>query len=112
MLKIYNSLTKKKEEFIPIDKDHVKFYSCGPTVYNRIHIGNARAFICSDLLSRVLKGIYPKVTYVSNITDIDDKIIDEYSIPSYLSCEFLNEIALKFSKDASSNKDPLSEITQ
>ena len=76
MLKIYNSLTKKKEEFIPIDKDHVKFYSCGPTVYNRIHIGNARAFICSDLLSRVLKGIYPKVTYVSNITDIDDKIID------------------------------------
>ncbi len=76
MLKIYNSLSKTKEDFVPINKDNVKFYSCGPTVYNRIHIGNARAFICADLLSKVLKGIYPKVTYVSNITDIDDKIIN------------------------------------
>ena len=75
MLKIYNSLSRKKEEFTPLDKNHVKFYSCGPTVYNKIHIGNARAFITADLLSKVLKGIYPKVTYVSNITDIDDKII-------------------------------------
>ena len=75
MLSIYNSLSKQKEEFIPLNPDHVKFYSCGPTVYNKIHIGNARAFISADLLSKVLKGIYPKVTYVSNITDIDDKII-------------------------------------
>ena len=76
MLKIYNSLTKQKEAFEPIDQNHIKYYSCGPTVYNRIHIGNARAFICADLLAKVLKGIYPKVTYVSNITDIDDKIIE------------------------------------
>ena len=75
MLKIYNSLSRKKEDFTPLEKNHVKFYSCGPTVYNKIHIGNARAFIAADLLSKVLKGIYPKVTYVSNITDIDDKII-------------------------------------
>ena len=75
MLNIYNSLSKNKEKFIPIDESHVRFYSCGPTVYNKIHIGNARAFIAADLLSKVLKGIYPKVTYVSNITDIDDKII-------------------------------------
>ena len=75
MLVLHNSLSNQKEEFIPIDKNHVKFYSCGPTVYNRIHIGNARAFISADLLSKTLKGIYPKVTYVSNITDIDDKII-------------------------------------
>ena len=75
MLVLHNSLSNQKEEFIPIDKNHVKFYSCGPTVYNRIHIGNARAFIAADLLSKTLKGIYPKVTYVSNITDIDDKII-------------------------------------
>tara|TARA_Y100001935_G_scaffold173216_1_gene143055 strand:+ start:255 stop:1586 length:1332 start_codon:yes stop_codon:yes gene_type:complete len=75
MLVLYNTLSNKKEEFIPIDKNHVKYYSCGPTVYNRIHIGNARAFISADLLSKTLKGIYPKVTYVSNITDIDDKII-------------------------------------
>jgi len=75
MLVLYNTLSNKKEEFIPLDKNHVKFYSCGPTVYSRIHIGNARAFISADLLSKTLKGLYPKVTYVSNITDIDDKII-------------------------------------
>ena len=76
MIYLYNSLSKQKEEFIPINPDHIKFYSCGPTVYNKIHIGNARAFLAADLLSKVLKGIYPKVTYVSNITDIDDKIIE------------------------------------
>ena len=73
---LYNSLSKQKEEFIPLNPNHVKFYSCGPTVYNKIHIGNARAFLAADLLSKVLKGLYPKVTYVSNITDIDDKIIE------------------------------------
>ena len=73
---LYNSLSKQKEEFIPLNSKHVKFYSCGPTVYNKIHIGNARAFLAADLLSKVLKGLYPKVTYVSNITDIDDKIIE------------------------------------
>ena len=76
MLKIYNTLTKKKESFIPIDENNVRYYSCGPTVYNNIHIGNARAFVCADLLAKVLKGIYKKVTFVSNITDIDDKIIE------------------------------------
>ena len=76
MIYLYNSLSRQKEEFIPIDPGHIKFYSCGPTVYNKIHIGNARAFLAADLLSKVLKGIYPKVTYVSNITDIDDKIIE------------------------------------
>ena len=73
---LYNTLSKQKEEFIPLNPKHVKFYSCGPTVYNKIHIGNARAFLAADLLSKVLKGLYPKVTYVSNITDIDDKIIE------------------------------------
>ena len=76
MLKIYNTLTKKKESFIPIDENNVRYYSCGPTVYNNIHIGNARAFVCADLLAKVLKGIYKRVTFVSNITDIDDKIIE------------------------------------
>ena len=65
MLKIYNTLTKKKESFIPIDENNVRYYSCGPTVYNNIHIGNARAFVCADLLAKVLKGIYKKVTFVS-----------------------------------------------
>ena len=74
-MKIYNSLTKQKEEFIPIDKEHVRLYFCGPTVYNQLHIGNYRAALVADLLSKVVKGIFPKVSYVSNITDIDDKII-------------------------------------
>ena len=74
-MKIYNSLTKQKEEFIPIDKEHVRLYFCGPTVYNQLHIGNYRAALVADLLSKTVKGIFPKVSYVSNITDIDDKII-------------------------------------
>ena len=75
-LKIQNTLGNTKEDFIPIDKSHVRIYACGPTVYNYAHIGNARMAVVNDLLVRFLKLIYPKVTYVSNITDIDDKIID------------------------------------
>lgn len=75
MLKIYNSKSNKKEEFVPLDPNHIKFYVCGPTVYNEIHIGNARSAIVFDLLNRVLRLLYPKVTYVRNITDVDDKII-------------------------------------
>ena len=73
---IHNTLTRKKEEFIPVDSNHVRMYTCGPTVYNYAHIGNARPAVVSDLLSRVLRQLYKKVTYVSNITDIDDKIIN------------------------------------
>ncbi|MDA9719955.1 cysteine--tRNA ligase [bacterium] len=90
MLKIYNTLTKKKESFVPIDENNVRYYSCGPTVYNNIHIGNARAFVCADLLAKVLKGIYKKVTFVSNITDIDDKII-EASVKEKISIKELSK---------------------
>ena len=75
-LRLYNSLTNKKEDFLPIDPDHVRVYTCGPTVYNYAHIGNARPPIVSDILVRLLRYLYPRVTYVSNITDIDDKIIN------------------------------------
>jgi len=75
-LKLHNTLGNSKEEFVPIDKNNVKIYACGPTVYNYAHIGNARMAVVCDLLVRTLKKIYPKVTYVSNITDIDDKIIN------------------------------------
>ena len=75
-LRLYNSLTNKKEDFLPIDPSHVRIYTCGPTVYNYAHIGNARPPIVSDILVRLLRYLYPKVTYVSNITDIDDKIIN------------------------------------
>lgn len=70
-----NSLSNVKEEFVPIDKNHIKIYVCGPTVYNLPHIGNARSIVVYDLLYRFLSYRFPKVTYVRNITDIDDKII-------------------------------------
>ena len=74
-LRLFNSLTRKKEEFKPLDPGHVRVYACGPTVYNYAHIGNARMAVVFDLLANVLRTQYPKVTYVSNITDVDDKII-------------------------------------
>lgn len=74
-LQFYNSLTRKKEVFVPIDPGHVRLYACGPTVYNYAHIGNARMAVVFDVVARVLRAQYPKVTYVSNITDVDDKII-------------------------------------
>ncbi|HSL89034.1 MAG TPA: cysteine--tRNA ligase [Ignavibacteriaceae bacterium] len=75
MLHIYNTLTKKKEEFIPLDPPNVKMYMCGPTVYDYFHIGNARSFIMADILRRYLiyKGF--NVTFAMNLTDIDDKNI-------------------------------------
>ena len=76
VLKIHNTLTAKKESFKPVDEHHIRVYACGPTVYNFAHIGNARMAVVNDLLIRVLKTQYKKVTYVSNITDIDDKIIE------------------------------------
>ncbi len=75
-LKIYNSLTRAKEDFVPLDAGHVRIYACGPTVYNVAHIGNARMAVVFDLLARVLRLIYPRVTYASNITDVEDKIMD------------------------------------
>lgn len=74
-LQIYNSAARCKEVFVPLDPENVRFYVCGPTVYNRIHIGNARPVVVFDLLFRLLQHLYPQVTYVQNITDVDDKII-------------------------------------
>ena len=73
---LFNTLNGKKEKLEAIDPRHLKIYACGPTVYNYAHIGNARMAVVFDTLVRTLKTIYPKVTYVSNITDIDDKIIE------------------------------------
>ena len=75
MIKIYNTLTRKKEEFIPIQKGHVGMYVCGPTVYNYIHIGNARSTIAFDTIRRYFEYRGYKVDFVSNFTDVDDKII-------------------------------------
>ncbi len=76
VLKIHNTLSGTKEIFEPVDKNHVRIYACGPTVYNFAHIGNARMAVVNDLLVNVLRTQFKRVTYVSNITDIDDKIID------------------------------------
>jgi len=76
-MKIYNTLTRKKEEFIPITKGEVKMYACGPTVYNYFHIGNARPFVVFDTMRRYLEYRGYKVTFVQNFTDVDDKIINK-----------------------------------
>lgn len=74
-MKLYNTLTRKKEEFIPLVPNEVKMYSCGPTVYNYFHVGNARPFIIFDVLRNFLEFRGYKVTFVQNFTDIDDKLI-------------------------------------
>lgn len=95
-LYLYNTLSGKKEKFAPIDEDNVRMYACGPTVYNFAHLGNARAATTYDILFRALKMVYgdDKVTYVSNITDVDDKIINrakEKGLTIYeLSAEFID----------------------
>ena len=99
-MKIYNSLTKQKEEFVPIDKEHVRLYFCGPTVYNQLHIGNYRAALVADLLSKTVKGIFPKVSYVSNITDIDDKIIKAATDQGCSIKDITQKYYKKFMEDA------------
>jgi cysteinyl-tRNA synthetase len=73
-LRLHNTLTRKKEIFVPLDTERVTMYVCGPTVYSFAHIGNARPPVVFDILARLLRSLYPNVEYVRNITDIDDKI--------------------------------------
>lgn len=91
-LKIYNTLSKQKEDFTPITPDHVTLYVCGPTVYNYAHVGNARPVVVFDLLVRLLRHDYKKVTYARNITDIDDKIIES----AQKSGQAISEITEKY----------------
>ena len=79
-LLIYDSMQNKKVIFAPLNKKNVRVYACGPTVYDYAHIGNARMAVVFDTLVRLLRYLYPKVTYVSNITDIDDKIIERSNL--------------------------------
>jgi len=75
-LTLHNSLTRAKQRFVPLDPGHVRLYVCGPTVYDLAHLGNARPVLVFDVLARLLRRLYPRVTYVRNITDVEDKIID------------------------------------
>ena len=107
MLTLYNSLTKKKEEFVPIDPPNVKIYMCGPTVYDYIHIGNARSFIMADVVRRYLEYKDYKVKFLMNLTDVDDKIIKKSNednmdfnsvAENYINAFFEDIIKLKLKK--------------
>jgi len=93
-MKIYNTLTRKKEEFKPIEPGKIKMYNCGPTVYNYIHIGNARNNVVFDVIRRYFEFLGFDVTYVQNITDIDDKLIEQ-SISEKIPA---SEVAKKYIK--------------
>ena len=99
-MKVYNTLTRKKEEFVPMDKDEVKVYVCGPTVYNFFHIGNARPFVVFDTLRRYLEYSGNKVKFVQNFTDVDDKIINKAREDGVTAGEVSEKYIEEYYKDA------------
>ena len=98
-LKLYNTLERKLSNFNPIDPKNIKIYACGPTVYDFIHIGNARPLVIFDVLVRVLRNLYPKVTYVRNITDVDDKINQRAKEKKISISELTNQTIKNFHDD-------------
>ena len=95
-IKIFNTINKKKEVFTPVIKNSVTMYVCGPTVYSHPHIGNARAAIIPDILFRVLKKNFKEVTYIRNITDVDDKIIQSSQDNNITISELTKKIIKNF----------------
>ena len=89
-MKIYNTLTRQKEEFVPLEEGKVKMYVCGPTVYNLIHIGNARPMIVFDTVRRYMEYKGLEVNFVSNFTDVDDKIIKK-AVEEGVEAEVISE---------------------
>ena len=94
-----NNLTNKKEKFVPLDNNNIRMYVCGPTVYDDPHIGNARPIIVFDILFKIFKKKYTKVTYVRNITDVDDKIIQSSKEKNISIAELTNKVTESFSED-------------
>ena len=94
-----NNLTNKKEQFVPRDNKVIGMYVCGPTVYDDPHIGNARPLIIFDILFKLLKNKFGSVTYVRNITDIDDKIIKSSRDQNISSKELTEKITKSFLED-------------
>ncbi len=94
-----NNLSNKKEHFAPIEKANVRMYVCGPTVYDDPHIGNARPLVIFDILFKLLKNNFPKVTYVRNITDIDDKIIKSSQEQRISTKELTEKVTSSFLRD-------------
>ncbi len=95
-MRIYNSMSGKLEDFKPINENHVNMYVCGPTLYSDIHIGNARPIIFFDVVARFLTMIGYQVKYVSNITDVDDKIINRAEVMGINEMELVNQNIKKF----------------
>ena len=100
-LKLFNTISKSKEIFHPIDKDAIKVYACGPTLYNNPHIGNFRPIIVFDVLFRILRQIYgvDSVIYVRNITDIDDKIINKANELGMSTSDLVNKTQITYQKN-------------
>ncbi len=99
-MKVFNTITRKKEELIPLVPREIKMYSCGPTVYNYFHIGNARPFIIFDILRRYLEYRGYKVTFVQNFTDVDDKIIKKAKEEGISEKEVADKYIEEYFKDA------------
>jgi len=99
VMQLYNTLTRQKQPFIPIDPSHVRVYACGPTVYGRIHVGNARPIVVFDVLVRVLRRLYDRVTYVRNITDVDDKINERAATNGQSITDLCAETIVSFHAD-------------
>ncbi len=99
-MRIYNTLTRKKEEFVPIDEKEIKVYVCGPTVYNYFHIGNARPFVVFDTLRKYLEYRGYNVKYVQNFTDVDDKIIKRAKEEGIQASEVSEKYIEEYFKDA------------
>ncbi len=99
-MKIFNTLNRKKEEFVPVEKGVVRMYSCGPTVYNYFHIGNARPFIIFDTLRRYLEYMGYTVYFVQNFTDIDDKMINKANEMGITVKELADTYIEEYFKDA------------
>ena len=99
-MRIYNTLTRKKEEFVPIEEGTVKMYVCGPTVYNYFHIGNARPFVVFDTMRKYLEYRGYKVKFVQNFTDVDDKIINRAKEEGISAGEVSEKYIAEYYKDA------------
>ena len=105
-LKVYNTKTRQKEIFVPIEEDTVKMYVCGPTVYNLVHIGNARPVVVFDTLFRVLQSQFNNVIYARNITDIDDKIMKAAAENG----EPISQLAARYAQEFEADMEQLNNL--
>ena len=112
MIRIYNTLTRKKEDFVPLEEGKVRMYVCGPTVYNFIHIGNARPMIVFDTVRRYLEAKGYDVNFVSNFTDVDDKIIKKANEEGVSAEEISKRYIAECKKDMADMLDYIDKLEE